>query len=320
MVKSHYQFLTDEERIGTDIGEKVDHPIRVFTLEGIGVDQAKLIADINPTFGALQPDIYALKREHVDYLLDRFPAHREFLMDFFFHYHAGQEDLSHVLHLIRKLPAEEQREKFWANRPNRYRAVANFHITYVGRSWEIERFMQPAYKQDVVEGDVRSLPRHFEEADTQVTDHPEFRKLLKNLATLVRENWTSANRLAINMHQVALVAYDGDPGDNSPEGIHQDGADYIVSALVFDRQGIAGAESTVYGAERDDGGFVKYGPRGTTKPDTRRVYLKHTLQPGEGLFQADSSSPLWHHVSKIQLLDGAKQGYRNIIGFDIKVE
>jgi len=88
-----------------------------------------------------------------------------------------------------------------------------------------------------------------------------------------------------------------------PEGIHQDGADYIISGLVMEREGIVGGESTVYG------------------PDRSTPYLRTVLQPGQGLFQADAGSPLWHGVSPIRVDPDSDQpeGHRSIFGFDIHV-
>ncbi|MDY3245082.1 2OG-Fe dioxygenase family protein [Campylobacter sp.] len=39
---------------------------------------------------------------------------------------------------------------------------------------------------------------------------------------------------------------DGKKSTNSPEGIHQDGMDFIMSAFVIDRKNINGAKSIIY--------------------------------------------------------------------------
>jgi hypothetical protein len=51
---------------------------------------------------------------------------------------------------------------------------------------------------------------------------------------------------------------------------------------VIERAGIVGGESIVYG------------------PDKKTEYLRRTLQAGEGIFQADKGSELWHYVTSIQ--------------------
>lgn len=86
---------------------------------------------------------------------------------------------------------------------------------------------------------------------------------------------------------------------NSPEGLHQDGSNYIVSALVIDKYNIEDGESKLYCTEKDE--FIK----------------SHTLEPGEGLFHIDKGSTIWHQVTPIKLKKPSMEiGYRNILGFD----
>ena len=84
---------------------------------------------------------------------------------------------------------------------------------------------------------------------------------------------------------------------NSPEGIHQDGYDYIVSALVVERKNISGGISEIFAN------------------DKKSKILSTTLQPGFGLLQPDLNTDLWHHVTKIQPTSDI--GFRSSIGFDI---
>jgi hypothetical protein len=88
---------------------------------------------------------------------------------------------------------------------------------------------------------------------------------------------------------------------NAPEGIHQDGSDYIVSALVIERRGVVGGESIVLG------------------PDKRTEYLRHTLQEGQGIFQADVGSPLWHWATPVRPAapSSGEEAVRNILGYDV---
>ncbi|MDO8598729.1 MAG: 2OG-Fe dioxygenase family protein, partial [bacterium] len=100
---------------------------------------------------------------------------------------------------------------------------------------------------------------------------------------------------------------DGVTPTNAPEGIHRDGADYIVSALVMERDDVDGGMSIVYDPAKD------------------RKLLEMTLTPGQGLFQADqlytlpAEQWLWHNVTPVTLhdTDGDRRGSRNIFGFDV---
>ena len=159
------------------------------------------------------------------------------------------------------------------------------------------------YQQKVAPEDPRALVRIFHEMESLVTEHPQVQLLMWRLADTVRGLRPGARRLHMHIHQMFVFADIMSTGDNSPEGIHQDGADYIVSALVIERAGIVGGESVVYG------------------PDKKTEYLRRTLAEGEGIFQADAGSPLWHYVTPVRENPAVPPdyGHRSILGFDIDV-
>src|SRR5262249_12337145 len=53
----------------------------------------------------------------------------------------------------------------------------------------------------------------------------------------------------VRVHQIRIVATPGQPGLPAPEGIHQDGTDFLTLHLVR-RQNVEGAESTIYDLDR----------------------------------------------------------------------
>ena len=85
------------------------------------------------------------------------------------------------------------------------------------------------------------------------------------------------------------------------EGIHQDGADYIISACVLNRYNISGGYSSIY--------------------DTNKKLIQsYLLQGNDFIFQDDKK--LYHYVTPIQYIardSYIEQGYRDIIGIDIKI-
>jgi hypothetical protein len=110
-----------------------------------------------------------------------------------------------------------------------------------------------------------------------------------------------AEDLTVTFHETGTVARQGRGATNAPEGVHQDGADYIVSALVVERVNVEGGMSLIV----DD--------------DTGTVFSV-VLEPGQGIFQADRGSSLWHYVTPILLGgEGRDEGVRNIFGFDVAV-
>lgn len=130
--------------------------------------------------------------------------------------------------------------------------------------------------------------------------------LLVRLAEMVHEVRPRALEIEMVLHQMYIFADVLGTATNAPEGRHQDGAEYIVSALVMERVGVLGGESIVY-------------LRDAAEQDVE--CLRHTLQIGEGLFQADKNTPLWHDVTPIREDPNVPPAYgsRGIFGFDINV-
>ena len=85
--------------------------------------------------------------------------------------------------------------------------------------------------------------------------------------------------------------------DNAPEGIHQDGADYIVSALIFNKYNIINDNSIIYNNHLEP------------------IYQTQ-LQEGEGIFQNDTD--LWHDITILEAQEGYL-GYRDILGLDLNI-
>ncbi|WP_419654029.1 2OG-Fe dioxygenase family protein [Campylobacter lanienae] len=51
-------------------------------------------------------------------------------------------------------------------------------------------------------------------------------------------------------HHTLIFCENGRKSINSPEGIRQDGMDFIMSAFVIDRQNINGAKSIIYANDK----------------------------------------------------------------------
>src|SRR5260370_14117947 len=53
----------------------------------------------------------------------------------------------------------------------------------------------------------------------------------------------------VRIHQIRIVASTDQPGEPAPEGIHQDGTDYLTFHLVR-RHNVVGGQSTIYDLDR----------------------------------------------------------------------
>jgi hypothetical protein len=271
-----------------------DAPCVVFSLGGLGMDPARFLAELSPHFLALPWDLYDVKRAQVQRLLDAFPEQRPRLEAFLGAFFAGDAELSALDDLTRQLPD-------FAPRPHRQRAIAHFRLEEARGDWSVERLEDTSFTQcPMAAGDYRALPRVFASLSEKISENSLFLGWLDAVGSQVRAARPSARVLDVACHQMRTIARPGVSATNSPEGVHQDGADFIVSALVMERAGVTGGESRIFG------------------PDKKTVLLRRTLHPGEGIFQADAGSPLWHDVTPV-IASGESDGVRSLFGLDIRV-
>jgi len=99
----------------------------------------------------------------------------------------------------------------------------------------------------------------------------------------------------VRVHQIRIVASPGEPGLPAPEGIHQDGTDFLTLHLVR-RRNVVGAESTIY--------------------DLNRVPLgRYTMrEPLDSLILEDPR--VLHGVTPVHSTDGRAPGTRDLLGVD----
>ena len=306
--QSRFSYLVDEKMISEQVGFEVEHPIRVFTLGGLGIDTDLFLRELAPTFSLVEVDEYLMKLAQVNFLKSCFPHAGALLDNFLLYYYAGRATLEEVYDLVATL-SFDQRHEFDRLRikGTRARTISRYLLSYEPqrRIWDILRVPVQPFAQSVGTEDIRSFPRVFQETSRVVSNHPEFRKFLNRTASIVQEIRPGAVEIEMTLHQMCIYSDVLGEATNSPEGTHQDGAAFIVSALVVERAGVLGGESEVSYQDAD-----------------RQVEcLKRPLQPGEGLFQADRNTPLWHTVSAVREDPSIppEYGHRSIFGLDINV-
>ncbi len=149
--------------------------------------------------------------------------------------------------------------------------------------------------------DNRSVKRKFELINYDYINQLWILDFLTQISALsvLNHNYYKGHKkikeVDIHLHQVRQTAYSDIDSHNSPEGIHRDGCDYIVSALVMMRNNIVGGESIIY----DQNKMINY---------------KTILDDEEGIFQEDIKQ--WHYVTPIQTYKEGI-GFRDILGIDI---
>lgn len=297
------EYIMDEKIIFSDLHPAINWPLRVFNLKGMGIDQDAFIKYMAPTFQHLAWDEYDMRRERMQFLCDAFPHEERLLALFNRDYYPGKCGIFAIADLINMLPPKKIQE-LYAIIPHRRRSLARFRVRKMSRyCWNIARIPAGSYSQSQGDDDFRESVRVFQEMDTAVTQYGGFETLLMRLGQIVETIHGRPEYMEINAHQMTTIARPGKLGEGAPEGTHQDGMDYIVSALVIERKYIHGGLSQVYGS------------------DKITPYLHITLRPGQGIFQTDIESPFWHSVTPICVDPHAGDviGQRSIFGFDIKV-
>jgi hypothetical protein len=274
------------------------------------MDQARFLATFSGFFEELPWDPYDARRLRVEYLKRTFPASVNRLRALFKDYYMGKGDFSPFGEWMARLTPEQQAE-FQAIQPWRRRSVSQFLLEDTAEGIRITREPVEQFEQEVDSEDYRSLPRVFQESPASHVANGLFEEWMRQIFLLTKKVRPEAKGARMVAHFMSVKALPQQPGDNSPEGAHEDGADYIVSALVINLKNVNGGESQII-EQLEDG--------------TKEIIFRHRLLPGEFIFQGDSEdeiihgTDLWHHVTPFGLADESLgEGWRDIIGFDINV-
>lgn len=302
--------LITETDISKEIGRSVKSPIRISNLNKLYINQEDFLKTMSPFFKELPWDPYDARRMQVEFLKKKFPKTSKKIQALFKDYFLGKTKIDVFQYWISKLN-KKSKAQFKKIKPWRRRSVSQFQITETAEKIQVLRKVVQQFTQEMNDDDYRSLPRIFEEAPDHHVENGYFLGFLGRMFSLVQEIQPETKSITVTAHFMSVQSTSDKPGDNSPEGAHEDGADFIVSALVINRTNIEGGESQII--EKVESG-------------EKEVIYKHTLQPGEFVFQADTGeeliwgNDLWHHVTPFHVADAKKgEGWRDIIGFDIQV-
>ncbi len=304
-----------EKTISKKIGRKIKSPILVSHLDDLGLDAKAFIRFFSPLFAELSWDPYDVRRLQGEFLMKAFPKDKSQIEQRLPDYYVGKKDKRTYLKWIKQL-SKNKRKQFDEIQSWRRRSVCKFMLTELKKGIKIKRVDVPQFAQEVSGEDLRSLPRVFDESPARHVENDLFYDLMKKVFEIVKTKRAKigkqVKRVSFTAHFMSVKATSDKPGDNSPEGAHEDGVDYIISALVINRFNLKGGQSQI----------IEMLPN-----EKKTIIFRHTLRPGEFVFQADTQdelvygTDLWHHVTPFYLAKKEKgEGWRDIIGFDIMVE
>ena len=146
--------------------------------------------------------------------------------------------------------------------------------------------------------------RHYEPVEPATLQQPFLLETMRAFVQMVQRQKTASGQsknnetssttvgdFGLTLHQIRIVAAEGKHGQPVPEGIHQDGHDF-VGITVVSRQNVTGGLTSLH--------------RGKTEP----AFFSMEHPVGHLLFLNDRE--LFHNVSHIERTVPAYEGHRDI--------
>lgn len=132
--------------------------------------------------------------------------------------------------------------------------------------------------------------RHFEPFKKNTIENPVLTNIIdwcvNRISINEEKNWR------IQAHQFRIKANSGEAGKPTPEGIHRDGADFIL-IMLLQRKNIIGGVSHIYDTNKK----LQFG-----------AVLEEL---GDAVLLDDRK--VWHGVSEVYALDETNSGYRDVL-------
>ncbi|MDG6093801.1 2OG-Fe dioxygenase family protein [Acetobacter sp. AN02] len=143
------------------------------------------------------------------------------------------------------------------------------------------------------------IERWFEPVADNVGDHPAMQAILRLMQHFTRdmsppslqpETWHT------EIHQFRIEASENGSGHPTPEGLHQDGVDWVL-VLMIRRENIASGDTTIYDLHRQPlGVFTLEQPMDAAFVDDHKVF--HGVTP---VYPVDPERPAWRDVLVVTL-------------------
>ena len=177
----------------------------------------------------------------------------------------------------------------------RKRRHAAFQVSAAGAQ---RKPHQPHYQSRDYNALNGGIARWFEPVISEVADGPSFRAILALCGDLFTA-LTPAPAWHVEAHQFRIEARPGQDGKPTPEGMHQDGVDWVL-VLMVGRVNIASGTTTIHGLDRGLlGSFTLENPRDAALVDDHRVF---------------------HGVTPVEPLDPAQPAHRDVLVLTFRQE
>lgn len=147
-----------------------------------------------------------------------------------------------------------------------------------------EPHYQSTYRNNMNGG----INRDFEAFDETLVGNA----LLKNIIDYCVLQFGINKQWRIQAHQFKIVAHSNEAGQPTPEGIHKDGADFIL-IMLLKRKNIRGGVNHVYDNNK------------------RLLFGSVLTKPGDAILLDDQA--VWHGVSEVYPVDNNQPAYRDVL-------
>lgn len=280
----------------------LESPVSIFSLDDIGIDKEVFLEKTASLYSKFDWDEYLLRQNQIEFI--RKYTGRKVSSEEWFDYYLGRASLCDS-DLILKCLTEEQFSEFSKIVPTRRRAMSEFVLEYCN-GWSVKRVEAQGFGQkhamifDENNIDYRLAERYFSELPEEAVDD-NLMGIIKFFAFKISKKHFHVKKIRVIVHHTQILTFPETSATNSPEGIHQDGMDYIISALAVEVKNFTGGKSVIYGS------------------DKQTPLVEVNLKPGQGVFQPDRGTDLWHTVTPILSKDGVNPGYRSTVGFDFEL-
>jgi len=170
----------------------------------------------------------------------------------------------------------------------RKRRHAAFHVTL---STIETKARQPHYQSRDYNALNGGIARWFDPILPDTIENPVFRAII-TLCTGLFDGLTPSHAWHVEAHQFRIEARSGQAGLPTPEGMHQDGVDWVL-VFMIGRRNIASGTTSIHGLDRKLlGSFTLEAPMDSALLDDHRVF---------------------HGVTPVQPLDASQPAYRDVL-------
>ncbi len=150
---------------------------------------------------------------------------------------------------------------------------------------------QPHYQSRDYNALNGGIARWFEPVLPEVAEGAAFEAILR-VCTDLFDKLTPAPAWHVEAHQFRIEARPGQAGQPTPEGMHQDGVDWVL-VLMIGRENIASGTTSIHGLDRGLlGSFTLEAPMDAALVDDHRVF---------------------HGVTPVQPLDPSRPAHRDVL-------